>query len=63
MEDDRGPQLLAVVCLLVVLAGLFLGLRIYCKVMRQKGLWWDDWIMIAAWVSRLVDQPVDLDGR
>lgn len=53
MEDDRGPRLLVVCCMLVALAGLFLGLRIYCKVIRQKGIWWDDWVMMAAWIALL----------
>lgn len=29
----------------------FLGLRLWCKLDRRTGLWWDDHILIAAWVS------------
>lgn len=28
-----------------------LGLRIWCKIHRRHGLWWDDYILIASWVS------------
>jgi hypothetical protein len=33
------------------LAAVFLGLRLYCKRIRQNKLWWDDYILIAAFVS------------
>lgn len=29
----------------------FLALRIWCKITRRHGLWWDDYILIASWVS------------
>ncbi|TDZ33442.1 hypothetical protein C8035_v011848 [Colletotrichum spinosum] len=50
-HDDYGPSLLATVWGLGALAGIFMGLRLYCKFTRQRGLWWDDHYMIAAWVS------------
>ncbi|KAJ4390466.1 hypothetical protein N0V85_007189, partial [Neurospora sp. IMI 360204] len=34
---------------LTVLAALFLGLRIYCKKYRGRGLWWDDHVLITSW--------------
>lgn len=33
------------------LALVFLVLRLYCKRTLGKGFWWDDHILIAAWVS------------
>lgn len=45
----------AVVWLLVGLSGLFLGLRIYCKFMKSRGLWWDDYLLIASWLSLVLD--------
>lgn len=36
---------------LTALATLFLGLRIYCKRYRGRGLWWDDWVLIISWIS------------
>lgn len=37
--------------LLFVGATAFLGLRLWCKLDRRTGLWWDDHILVAAWVS------------
>jgi hypothetical protein len=50
-HDNAGPKLNAVVWSLTALSGLVLGLRIYCRAIRRKGLWWDDGFLIAAWVS------------
>ena len=32
-------------------ATIFLALRVWCKVSRRHGLWYDDYILIVAWVS------------
>jgi hypothetical protein len=32
-------------------ATLFLGLRVWCKVTRRTGLWYDDWMLVISWVS------------
>lgn len=29
----------------------FLGMRLWCKIHRKHGLWYDDYILIACWVS------------
>lgn len=50
-DDDLGPQLNGTIWLLTTLAALFLGLRIYCKLLRRRGLWWDDYFLLASWVS------------
>lgn len=31
---------------------VFLGLRLWCKIARSHGLWYDDWILIVCWVWR-----------
>lgn len=38
-------------------ASVFLALRIYCKFLARgrRGLWWDDWILVAAWVLLVLD--------
>ncbi|KUI62909.1 hypothetical protein VP1G_10034 [Cytospora mali] len=38
---------------LFVGATAFLGLRLWCKVNRRTGLWWDDHILVASWVVLL----------
>lgn len=49
-HDDRGPAVLAVHWSLTAVATIFLALRVYCKRITGRRLWWDDWILIAAWV-------------
>jgi hypothetical protein len=51
-HDDYGPQLNYGIWLLTGLAGGFLALRIYCKFLRHRGLWWDDHVLVASWVRR-----------
>jgi hypothetical protein len=48
--DDRGPLTVALIWSMVVFASVFLAMRLYCKVARQNGLWWDDHLLIAAFV-------------
>ncbi|KAI0432621.1 hypothetical protein F5Y09DRAFT_301402 [Xylaria sp. FL1042] len=49
-----GVVLNAVNWTLTALAALFLSLRLYCKVSRSRGLWWDDYILIAAFIGLLL---------
>lgn len=49
-HDDYGPGLLATVWTLIGIAGAFIGLRIYCKFSRGRGLWLDDHVLVASWV-------------
>lgn len=48
---DYGPQLNVLNWLLVSISGLFLFTRLYLKNCQHRGLWWDDWILLAAWVA------------
>lgn len=48
---DYGPQVNFTMWLLTALAAMFLALRVYCKILRHRGLWWDDHILIASWVG------------
>ena len=50
-HDHAGPRLIAAMWPLLALAALFLGLRLYCKISRHNRLWWDDYMLIASWVS------------
>ncbi|OHX00960.1 integral membrane protein [Colletotrichum incanum] len=52
-HDDYGPGLLVTVWTLVAVAGGFIGLRIYCKFSRGRGLWADDHVLIASWCALL----------
>ncbi|KAI0376559.1 hypothetical protein F5Y04DRAFT_292483 [Hypomontagnella monticulosa] len=47
---STGRWINAVIWVLISLATLFLGLRVFCKYKRHRGLWWDDWVLIASWL-------------
>ena len=50
-HDNAAPRLLASIWTLAFISTVFLALRIYCRLLRSSSLWWDDGILIAAWVS------------
>ena len=52
-HDDHGPRLNVAIWFLTGVAAIFLSLRLYCKRLRQNILWWDDYILIAAFVRPL----------
>ncbi|KAK0664481.1 hypothetical protein QBC41DRAFT_380726 [Cercophora samala] len=52
-HDNAGPQLLAVGWTLWCAAGLFLGTRVYCKLIGSRRLWWDDHFLIASQIIHL----------
>ena len=61
--EDIGPSLRAVVWVLTALPVAFLALRIYCKWLQLRGLWWDDWVLIGAWVSIGSDIPLRVTSQ
>jgi hypothetical protein len=50
-HDDYGPQLNYGIWMLTALSTGFLALRVYCKFLRHRSLWWDDHVLIASWVG------------
>jgi hypothetical protein len=50
-HDNAGPKLNAIIWALTVISGFVLALRVYCRAIRRRSLWWDDAFLIAAWVS------------
>ncbi|KAE9366583.1 hypothetical protein N431DRAFT_495054 [Stipitochalara longipes BDJ] len=57
-HNNAGPNLLIVSWSLAALATIFLGLRIYCKFISHRSLYWDDWVLIAAWVVLVIDDAL-----
>ncbi|KAJ4291288.1 hypothetical protein N0V88_006291 [Collariella sp. IMI 366227] len=53
-DTNLGPYLNRVIWTLAALSGLFLGLRLYYKIFRRRQLWWDDYVLVASWVSLTV---------
>jgi hypothetical protein len=47
---DNGPLMVGVAWTLTLMAGAFLGVRIYAKLSRKQRLWWDDYVLIISWV-------------
>lgn len=59
-HDNIGPRLLLSVWILCGVAAIFLGLRVYCKILGRRGLWWDDGFLIGAFVSFLFSSAVSI---
>ncbi|OHE98243.1 hypothetical protein CORC01_06440 [Colletotrichum orchidophilum] len=59
MVDDRGTKLLAVTWTLCVASATLLSLRIYCKLWRGRGLWWDDHLLIISMVSLVISISIN----
>ncbi|KAI1077099.1 hypothetical protein F5B20DRAFT_593125 [Whalleya microplaca] len=54
MAQNLGPVMNAVNWALTALSGTFLALRVYCKFSRHRGLWWDDHVLIFAWITLII---------
>lgn len=50
---DFGPLLNLAIWTLAGSATVFLGLRLFAKHRGQRALWYDDYLLIAAWVCLL----------
>lgn len=50
-HENYGPQLTVLSWALVLFSALFLGLRVRLKINHGRGLWWDDYLLIAAWLA------------
>ena len=57
-QDNLILEFNIIIWVLVGLSGFFFFLRAYCKITRQRGLWWDDHVMGLAWVSIVFGSPM-----
>lgn len=48
--NPTGLTMVSVLWLLLTLSTVFVGLRIYSKLNRNRSLWWDDYVIICSWV-------------
>lgn len=62
-KENYGPQINFTIWLLTALSAMFLALRVYCKFLRHRGLWWDDYILIASWVRTSQHTTLGLQSR
>lgn len=54
LAENHGPSIISSTATLTVLCTLFLALRIYCKLSRSRGLWWDDHFLVVSWVTLVI---------
>lgn len=53
--EDRGPEIVAVSSALIALATVAVTLRFWSRFVGKKaGLWWDDWLSLAALVRSIL---------
>ncbi|CAK7237478.1 hypothetical protein SBRCBS47491_009989 [Sporothrix bragantina] len=52
-HDNYGPELVILSFGLVLASALFLALRIHLKVSHRRGLWYDDYLLVASWIALL----------
>lgn len=57
-HDNLGPRLNAVIWTLTAVSAIFLALRLYCRIIMAKVLWWDDWFLSAAWIAIFVESII-----
>jgi len=64
-HDNAAVRLNTSIWVLLSMATAFLGLRVYCKFNGHRGLWWDDWVLIASWVgsSEVISQLGSTDNE
>ncbi|KZL82516.1 hypothetical protein CI238_11404 [Colletotrichum incanum] len=58
-DDDRGTRLLVSTWSLVGTSAILLFSRIYCKIWRGRGLWWDDHFLVVAWTSLAISVSIN----
>ncbi|KAI6357959.1 hypothetical protein MCOR25_007471 [Pyricularia grisea] len=56
--ENLGPKAERVSWTLMAFTTIFLLLRLYCKWKKSKSLWWDDWLLILAYMMYIVAAAV-----
>ena len=52
--ENFGPLLNYTIWMMTGVSFIVLTLRFYCKMSRDRRLWWDDWVLKLAWVGLLL---------
>ncbi|KAL8383634.1 hypothetical protein RB595_010705 [Gaeumannomyces hyphopodioides] len=52
--DNVGPVSEIISWVLVGVSFVFLALRLYCKWIKSKTFWWDDWLLAITWIFLLI---------
>jgi hypothetical protein len=61
-HETTGRRLDVAILVLALVPAVFVALRFYVKIFRRKGLWWDDWILLVAWVRRSLQSWTTVHG-
>ncbi|KAK3372343.1 putative integral membrane protein [Podospora didyma] len=48
--NPQGVLINGLVWFMLILATISVVLRVYCKLIRRRALWWDDYFLISAWI-------------
>jgi len=56
LADDESKDIIGAISATWALATIAIGLRFACRRLSRAGFWWDDWLMVPAYVSRLDHQ-------
>ncbi|KAK5662132.1 hypothetical protein OQA88_8037 [Cercophora sp. LCS_1] len=54
-NETTAPLMQTVIWTLVGVSALFLALRLYCKHLAHRCLWYDDHVLVAAWLALAAD--------
>ncbi|KAI1506381.1 hypothetical protein F5X99DRAFT_364011 [Biscogniauxia marginata] len=48
-KKDPAAVVVSSVWAMFLVSSIFLASRIYCRAIRVRAMWWDDWLLIAGW--------------
>ncbi|KAK1723364.1 hypothetical protein CaCOL14_012258 [Colletotrichum acutatum] len=54
VSKDPAPRVVASIWAMISVSTVFLFCRVYCKKIRSRGLWTDDYLLVASWIFLLV---------
>ncbi|KAB5585686.1 hypothetical protein GE09DRAFT_1071591 [Coniochaeta sp. 2T2.1] len=56
--NDPGPVVTASIWSMFAISSCFLIARVYCRAIRARAMWWDDYLLIAGWVFLLASNAL-----
>ncbi|KAI0121142.1 hypothetical protein BJ170DRAFT_146549 [Xylariales sp. AK1849] len=59
---DIGPRVDGITWTLTVISGLFLGTRLYVKVVHHRSIWFDDYFLLASWIFLVIHASISSYG-
>ncbi|KAJ2907128.1 hypothetical protein MKZ38_007643 [Zalerion maritima] len=53
-HDDHGNRVQFALWFTVSISAVFVGLRVYCKRITKRRLWWDDYLLVGSWICLVI---------